>query len=289
MLIVTGATGQLGQLVVRALLTKAPAERIGVSVRDPAKAADLAALGVRVRRADFAEPETLPAAFEGAERILLVSSNAAASGGDTLTQHRAAIAAAKAAGVRRLLYTSQMSASAESHFPPGRDHAATERMLADSGLAWTALRHGFYAQSALAMHGAGFASGKLVGPPDGKVAWTTHEDLAEADALLLAGLAAEIDGPTPPLTAAEALDLADLAAAATRILGRPVTRETVTEEAFRAGAQAQGLPAAVVEILLGRHRASQAGEFAPPNPTLARLLGRPPRTMRGFLEAHLRR
>lgn len=288
MLIVTGATGQLGKLVVRALLARVPAERIGVSVRDPAKAADLADLGVRVRRADFAEPETLRAAFEGAERILLVSSNAAASGGDTLAQHRAAIAAAKAAGVRRLLYTSQMSASAESHFPPGRDHAATELMLADSGLAWTSLRHGFYAQSALAMHGAGFASGRLVGPPDGKVAWTTHEDLAEADALLLAGLAEEIDGPTPPLTAAEALDLADLAEMATRILGRPVTRETVTEEDFRAGALKQGLPAPVVEILLGRHRASQAGEFAPPDSTLARLLGRPPRAMRGFLEEKLR-
>lgn len=197
MLIVTGATGHLGRKVVDHLRTRVPADRIGVSTRDPAEAADLTGAGIRTRRGDYDDADSLRHAWEGAERILLVSSNAAARGSDPLAQHRLAIAVAREIGVERLLYTSQISASPDSHFPPARDHAATEAMLAESGLAWTALRHGFYAESALAMNAHGFAQGKLSGPEDGRVAWTTHEDLAEADARLLAEDEI-IAGPTPP-------------------------------------------------------------------------------------------
>ena len=128
-IVVTGATGQLGHTIVEKLVERVPASEVGVSVRDPAKAADLGAMGVRVRRGDFAEPDSLPHAFEGATQLLLVSSNARATGGDTLAQHRAAIAAAVDAGVERIVYTSQMAASPASRFPPALDHAATEAML----------------------------------------------------------------------------------------------------------------------------------------------------------------
>lgn len=286
MLIVTGATGQLGRLVVSHLLAHVPASRIGVSVRDSTKATDLAELGVRVRKADYGDPDSLIAAFEGAERILMVSSNAAATGGDTLEQHRTAIDAARKAGATRILYTSQMSASPSSHFPPGRDHAATERMLAESGLAWTALRHGFHAASALMMNRQGFEAGRIVAPEDGKVAWTTHDDLAAADAALLAGVAV-IDGPTPPLTAGETLDLIDLAALASDILGRPILRDYVTDDEMRERAVARGVPEMVVRILMGYYAAARAGEFAPLNGTLARLIGRAPQTMRSFLRENL--
>lgn len=286
MLIVTGATGQLGRLVVSHLLAHVPASRIGVSVRDSTKATDLAELGVRVRKADYGDPDSLIAAFEGAERILMVSSNAAATGGDTLEQHRTAIDAARKAGATRILYTSQMSASPSSHFPPGRDHAATERMLAESGLAWTALRHGFHAASALMMNRQGFEAGRIVAPEDGKVAWTTHDDLAAADAALLAGVAV-IDGPTPPLTAGETLDLIDLAALASEILGRPILRDYVTDDEMRERAVARGVPEMVVRIMMGYYAAARAGEFAPLNGTLARLIGRAPQTMRSFLRENL--
>lgn len=286
MLIVTGATGQLGRLVVSHLLAHVPASRIGVSVRDSTKATDLAELGVRVRKADYGDPDSLIAAFEGAERILMVSSNAAATGGDTLEQHRTAIDAARKAGATRILYTSQMSASPSSHFPPGRDHAATERMLAESGLAWTALRHGFHAASALMMNRQGFEAGRIVAPEDGKVAWTTHDDLAAADAALLAGVAV-IDGPTPPLTAGETLDLIDLAALASDILGRPILRDYVTDDEMRERAVARGVPEMVVRIMMGYYAAARAGEFAPLNGTLARLIGRAPQTMRSFLRENL--
>ena len=123
MIIVTGATGQLGRLIVQELLALMSADQIGVSVRDPGKATDLAARGVRVRRGDFDDPASLADAFELATQVLIVSSNAAASGGDPLAQHRTAIAAAKAVRARRIVYTSHMGVSATSAFLPMRDHA----------------------------------------------------------------------------------------------------------------------------------------------------------------------
>ena len=288
MLIVTGASGQLGRRIIDRLLVSVPAERIGASVRDPEALADLAAKGVRVRHGDFTDMESLRHAFEGAERILLVSSNAAASGGDPIAQHRNAIDVAKEIGVTRVLYTSQVSSSPVSHFPPGRTHAATEAMLAESGLKWTAMRHGFYAASALAMNSEGLKAGILATPQDGKVAWTTHDDLAAADAVLLAG-EAEIDGPTPVLTSTETADLADLAELASQVLGEPVRREVLSDEAFRKRARSNGMPDGQVEFAMGYYRAARAGEFAATDPTLARLIDREPQTMRHVLKERLRR
>lgn len=287
MLIVTGASGKLGGLVVEALLRRVPANRIGVSVRDPEKVAGLAARGVRVRRGTYDDADSLRHAWDGASRVLLVSSDAGAGGGDPLKQHETAIGVARALGVERLLYTSQVSSSAESRFPPGRDHAATEAMLAASGLAWTALRHGFYADSALAMQAHGFASGTLAGPEDGKVAWVTHEDLAEVDALMLAGRET-IEGATPPLTGSEALDLGDLARLASEVTGRTIARQVIGEDAMSRTLRAAGLPAPVLEIALGYYRAARAGEFARVDPTVQRLLGRQPRPMRDVLARGLR-
>ena len=281
MIIVTGATGQLGRRIVRQLVGRAPVARIGVSVRDPGAATDLAALGVRVRHGDFADPDSLPHAFEGATQVLIVSSNAAASGGDPLAQHRAAIAAARAAGARRVLYTSHMAAGSASAFPPMRDHAVTEDMLRDSGLAWTALRHGFYASSGVAMMGD-LQAGVVATPRDGKVAWTTHADLAEADAIVLAD-EGRFDGPTPPLTGAAALDFADLAGLASELLGKPVRREVLTDDGFRDAMAARGTPAGAARIAAGFYLAARAGEFATVDPTLARMLGRPPIAMRDVI------
>ncbi len=279
MLIVTGASGKLGSRIVEALLRHVPAEQIGVSVRTPDKLKPLAALGVRVRRGDYDEAESLRHAWQGAERLLLVSSNAAATGGSPLPQHKTAIAVAKELGVRRLLYTSQVASNAQSLFPPGRDHAATEAMLAASGLAWTALRHGFYSDSAVGMNSNGIASGVLVGPVDGKVAWTSHGDLAEVDALLLAGHET-IDGATPPLTGSEALDLADLARILSEVTGRTITRQVISEDEMIESATFRSLPANLRSLIAGYFRAARKGEFAVVDPTLQRLLGRPPEVMR---------
>lgn len=287
MLIVTGASGQLGRKVVANLLDRVPAERIGVSVRDPETVSDLKVLGVRVRQGHYDDAESLRFAWQGAERLLLVSSNAAATGGDPLKQHATALAVARELGVDRVLYTSQMASSASSQFPPGRDHAATEKMLAESKLRWTALRHGFYAASAVAMNARAFEAGELIAPEDGKVAWTTHDDLAAVDAALLAGDVI-IDGPTPPLTGSQALDLAELAGLAGEVLGRPITRVFASEEDMEAKARDAGVPRGSIAVMLGYYRAARAGEFAAVDPTLAEIVDRAPVTMDAFLKANLR-
>jgi uncharacterized protein YbjT (DUF2867 family) len=285
MIVVTGATGQLGRLIVENLVRRVPAAEVGISVRDPAKAGDLAALGVRVRTADYAQPDTLPAAFEGATQVLLVSSNAGGTGGDPLAQHRSAIDAARAAGVRRIVYTSQIAASPSSAFGPARDHAATEEMLRTSGLAWTALRNGFYASSGLQFIERGLAGAAIVAPADGKVSWTTHEDLAAAAAAVLA-TDGSFDGPTPPLTASAAHDFGDLAVIASELLGRPIARTVVADDTFRDQVASQFSPARAA-IFLSYYAASRANEFAAVDPTLERLIGRAPISMRDFLAQKL--
>lgn len=282
MIVVTGATGQLGRAIIEKLVARVPPSTVGASCREPTEAAALAALGVRVRRGDFEDLGSLVQAFEDASQVLVVSSNARAYGGDTLAQHKNAIDAARVAGVRRVVYTSHMGASATSRFPPMLDHAATEDMLRASGLAWTALRNGFYASSALHLLGDMWKTGTLEAPADGKVAWTAHADLAEAAAAVLAD-EGRFDGPTPPLTAAEALDLADLAELAARAVGKPMRRHVLSDEELRTRLTARGVPVAVVEIALGLYRAAREGEFAAVDPTLAELLGRRPIAMAELL------
>ena len=287
MIIVTGASGKLGCMIVQKLVQLMSCDQVGASVRDPDKAADLRAMGVRVRHGDFDDAETLRNAFEGATQVLMVSSNARATGGNPLAQHRTAIAAARAAGAARIVYTSHMGVSATSAFPPMHDHSATEEMLRQSGLAWTALRHGFYASSGFDLMRDALGSGVIAAPADGKVSWTAHADLAEAAAIVLAD-DGRFDGPTPPLTGSEALDLGDLARLASELLGRAVRREVIGDDDLRAKIVARRAPPAAAAIALGLYAAARAGEFATVDPTLERLLGRAPTTMRDVIAERIR-
>ena len=280
MIVVTGATGQLGSRIVQQLLDRVPAAQIGVSVRDPSRAADLTDRGVRVRRGDFTDPASLADAFAGAEQVLIVSSNS--TGAEAVAQHTAAIDAARAAGVRRVLYTSHQGAAAGSLFGPMPDHAATEAHLA--GSTFTALRNGFYASTVPLLLGRALETGDLVAPADGPVSWTAHADLAEAAAVILTG-GATFDGPTPPLTAPEALDLADIAGLLSEITGRTITRVVADDEEWRAGLVGHGVPADRATMLLGMFHAARRGEFAATDPTLEKLIGRPPLTVRSLLAA----
>ena len=284
MIIITGATGQLGRAVVERLLERLPATAIGVSVRDPQKAAELGKRGVRVRQGNFEDGASLKHAFEGASQVLIVSSNSA--GENAVEQHRTAIEAARDAGARRILYTSHMGAGAASHFLPMRDHAATEALLQTSGVAFTSLRNGFYADNGLWLMGPAAQTGTLDAPADGPVSWTTHADLAEATAIILAD-EGRLDGITPPLTNTQALDLAGLAATASELTGRPIQRLLMTDEAYRASLTGRGLPAAQVELFMGLFVASRQGEFAAVDPALSTLLGRPPISMREVLASRM--
>nr|WP_205709484.1 NmrA family NAD(P)-binding protein [Kineococcus siccus] len=281
-IVVTGATGQLGSQIVDRLLARVPAETVGVSVRDPAAATALAQRGVRVRAGDFTDPASLRHAFEGAEQVLVVS--ASLRGDGAVAANLAAVDAARAAGAGRILYTSHQAASRESLFAPQPVHAAVQEHLASLGVAFTALRNGFYASTLAFSAGDALRTGRLVAPADGPVSWTAHADLAEAAALALT-TDSLLDGVTAPLTAAEALDLEAVAALLGEVAGREVTRVVVDDEEWAAAAVEAGMPTAAAEFTLGLYRASRAGEFAVTDPTLEGLLGRRPTSVRPVLEA----
>jgi NAD(P)H dehydrogenase (quinone) len=281
MIIVTGANGQLGRGVVEQLLARVPAEQVGVSVRDPEKAQGLEERGVRVRQGDFDDAASLAHAFEGASQVLIVSSNS--SGKAAVRHHRTAIDIAKQGGAQRILYTSHMGSSPTSLFPPMVDHAATEAALRNSGVAFTSLRNGYYAASALFMLGNALKTGELAVPEDGPVAWTAHSDLAEVAAIILSEEV--LDGVTPNLTASEVIDLDGVAALASELAHRPIRRIVVPDAEYRAGLVAQGFPEERADMLLGMFRASRQGEFTRIDPTLARLINRPPMPLRDVLKA----
>ncbi len=285
MIIVTGATGKLGQAVAERLIGLIPADQVGVSVRDPEKARALQEKGVRVRKGDFADPESLPHAFEGASQVLVVSVNSL--GPSAVEQHGNAIAAAKAAGAGRVLYTSHMAADPRSAFSPARDHAATEELLRRSGIPFTSLRNGFYAESALWQLGRLKETRRIALPADGPASWTSRSDLAEAAVTALLD-PEKLHGITPPLTHPEALDFAEIARMASEILGMPVAREILSDDAFRQSLLDSGLPAAMADGLLGLFVAGRQGEFAAVDPTLERLLGRAATPMRSILADFLR-
>jgi len=276
MLIVTGANGKLGRLVVEALLQRVPASRLGVSVRDPAKAGDLEARGVRVRRGDFGDAASLVAAFEGASQVLVVSTGNA-------VQHGAAIDAAKAAGAARIVYTSHVGASPTSPFAPMPQHAATEVALQATGLPFTALRNGFYAATVPMLLGAALQTGELTAPEDGPVSWTAHADLAEATAILMSEDHAET--ATLDLTASDAIDLHAIAAMVSELTGRALRRVVVSDAEYHAGMVAKGIPEARADMMIGLFAASRRGQFARVDPKLGQILGRAPTTLREVLRA----
>lgn len=286
MILVTGANGHLGRTIVERLLERVPASEIAVSVRDPEKASTLSRRGVSVRKGDFAQPETLERAFAGASQVLVVSSNAAAYGGDTMAQHRAAIDGARAARARRVIYTAHQATGADSEFFPSRDHAATEDLLRASGLKWTSLRNGFYASSGLDyLIGRAFLEmGVIEAPADGKVSWTDRDDLAAAAAAILLD-EGRYEGPTPPLTGGQAIDFAEFAAIAAELLGRPIQRKVLSDDEFRAKVVASGAPPEIAEFSLSFFRAARKGEFNVVDPTLERLLGRRPASMPDLMRA----
>ncbi len=284
MIVVTGATGKLGRDIVEQLLTKVPVTEVGVSVRAPEKASALAGRGIRVRQGDYSDPASLLHAFESASQVLIISSNS--SGEDVVRHHRNAIEAAKAAGVRRVLYTSHMGANAASLFSPMRDHAATEAILEASGVAFTSLRNGFYAGSGIMLMGQGLKTGEVSAPEDGPVSWTAHSDLAKAAVIALTD-EKRLSGITPPLTACDAIDLEGIAAIASELTGRTITRVIATNEQFRESLISRHLPGPVAEMFVGLFAASRKREFAAVDPTLERLLGRPPMSMREVLATHL--
>jgi NAD(P)H dehydrogenase (quinone) len=279
MIIITGATGKLGNLVVKNLLNSMPASEIGISVRDITKADELANLGIRVRHGDFSEPDSLVSAFEAADQVLIVSSGV--SGDSAIVHHQNAISAAKAAGAKRILYTSHMGASPTSKFAPMIDHAATEELLKASGVPFTSLHNGFYASTTAWMLGEAIKTGELRIPQDGPVSWTTHKDLADAAIAVLTNQ--PIDAISRPLTSGVALDLKAVVAMASVITGKSIQHVVVSDEEYREMLLGRGMPEHVAQISLGIFQASRNGEFSAVDSALENLIGRKPMDLKTYL------
>lgn len=279
MIVITGATGALNGATVDHLLELVHPSEIAVAVRDVARAQRFADRGVQVRRGDYDDSDSLTTAFDGADQVLLVSSSD--PGADATALHRNAIDAAVAAGAGRILYTSHQGAGLDSPFKPARDHAATEQMLADSGVAWTSLRNGFYAHSLDFVMGDWRETGVVSIPVDGPVSWTDRADSAEAAAAILTSDGA-YEGPTV-LTARDAPTMTEVAAIASTVVGREIEVSIVGEEQWVADRVAAGANEFMARFTLGIFLAAHDGRFAGTDPLLGELLGREPRTTRDFL------
>ncbi|MFF5436799.1 SDR family oxidoreductase [Streptomyces achromogenes] len=268
-IVVTGATGHLGRHVVTQLLEKVPAERITAVVRDPAKAADLAARGVRLAVADYNAPETLDGLFAAGDKVLLISGSEV--GKDRVAQHTAVIDAAKAAGVGLLAYT---SAPGTLTAALADDHRATEKVLLASGLPYTLLRNGWYHENYTEHLAPVLEHGAVVqAAGDGRVSSAARADYAAAAVAVLTGEGHE--NATYELGGDEAWSFAEYAAELSRQTGREIAYQPVSVADLTGILTGAGLPAPVAAILAGVDASIAEGELVVSSGDLSRLTGRP--------------
>ncbi|WP_020015156.1 NAD(P)H-binding protein [Promicromonospora sukumoe] len=275
---VTGATGHLGRLVVEELLSRGvPAADVVAIARTPEKAADLAELGVQVREGDYDRPETLPAALDGVQRLLLVSGS---EPGVRVPQHTAVIDAARAAGVERIAYTSILNADDTTN-PLAGEHQATEQVLRASGLAVTLLRNGWYTENYTDRIAEYVERGEIVGAAaDGKVSAAPRADFAgaAAGALLADDAAPGADGAAPVVVhelGGPVFTFTELASTISDVTGAPVAYRDLSVEAFAAELQQAGLDAGTAGFVAGIDAAIAAGDLETDSDALVRLSGRP--------------
>lgn len=264
---VTGATGQLGRLVVEHLKTFVPAGEIVALARDPAKAADL---GVAVHAADYAQPETLAAALTGVDTLLLISSDAV---GQRVAQHRNVIEAAKAAGVKRIAYTSILRADTT---PIGlaEEHIATEALIQGSGLTYALLRNGWYFENYTGSLAGAIAAGAVIGASgEGRISAAARGDYAQAAAVVVATPDAE--NRVYELAGDTAFTRADLAAEVSRQTGKAIAYNDLPEATYAGILESFGLPAPFAAILAQSDVGASQGGLFDEGHALSRLIGRP--------------
>ncbi|MDQ1083670.1 MULTISPECIES: SDR family oxidoreductase [Microbacterium] len=269
-ILVTAASGHLGRLVVEALLARGTAASdIVAGVRTPARVDDLAERGIRVVELDYTRPDTLAPAFDGVTRVLLISGTDA----DRVAGHRNVVAAAREAGVERLVYTSAPRVD-EVDYALGADHLATEKAIAEAGLSATVLRNNWYTENYLDAVARAAETGEIVAAVgDARVASASRRDYAEAAAVAL--ITDDLAGRTLELGGDVAWTYDDLAAAASEVLGRDVAYSAVTHEQLVAGLEAAGLDAGTAAFVAGIDDAIARGALSQTDGTLARVIGRP--------------
>ncbi|MEU0307649.1 SDR family oxidoreductase [Streptomyces cyaneofuscatus] len=269
-IVATGATGELGRLVIDELLATVPAGEIVAVVRNKEKAAALAARGVELRIADYDHPETLAEAFRAGDRVLLISGSEV---GKRVAQHSAIVEAAKAAGVAQLAYTGILGGP-DADFLLADEHKATEQLILDSGLPYTFLRNGWYTENYTANLAPVLEHGAVVANAgEGRIASASRADYAAAAAAVVTGeghlgKAYELSGDT-------AWSLAEYAALLSEVTGKEITYKEVPAAAHQEILVGAGLPEGFAAILTDVDEAIARGRLAGTSGDLARLTGRP--------------
>lgn len=282
MIAVTGANGQLGRLVLKHLsvLTEEPLRAL---VRSPEKAQDLATAQVNVVKGDYDDAASLAAALAGVERLLLISGSEV---GRRVPQHKAVIDAAKAAGVRYIVYTSLLNVP-RSSLQLASEHAATEKLLAESGIAHAVLRNGWYVENFGGTIAAALAHGAVVGAAgDGRFSAAGREDYAEAAARIVSG--SDLSTRALELGGTPAFTLGDLATELSRQTGRDIPFNNLPEETYAGILIQAGLPEGFAKALADADRGAAEGELFTASTALQNLIGHPTRTVGDFIAQALR-
>ena len=282
MIVVTGATGQLGHLVIKALLKKVPASSIVAAVRNVEKAKDLAALGVQVRHADYSQPAGWEAALKGADKVLLISSSEI---GQRAKQHRIVIDAAKKAGVKLLAYTSVLRADT-SPLGLAAEHKETEAYIRASGVPSVLLRHGWYTENYTAGTPGALAHGAVYGcAGNGRISSATRADYAEADVAVLT--ADNQTGKVYELAGDTSYTLSELAAEISRQSGKNIGYVNLPEAEYKNVLVKVGLPEPVAALLSDSDTGVSKGGLFDDGHQLSKLIGRPTTPLAMAVEAAL--
>jgi NAD(P)H dehydrogenase (quinone) len=280
---VTGATGQLGRLVIADLLKVAPQARLIAIVRNPAAATDLADRGVELRTANYDDPASLKTALTGVDKVLLISSSEI---GKRVAQHRNVIDAAKAAGVKVIAYTSILHADT-SPMELAKEHRETEALIRASGIPFTILRNGWYTENYTGNVAAALQHGAVLGSArGGRISSAARADYAAAAAALLASHEHQA-GKVYELAGDAAFTLSDYAAEIARQSGKPVVYKDLPEAEYKVVLQSLGLPDAFAGLIAESDAKAAAGSLFDNGRQLSRLIGRPTTTIEQSVAAAL--
>ncbi|MBC5833965.1 SDR family oxidoreductase [Flavobacterium sp. F372] len=283
MILVTGATGQLGSQIVENLLTQISPSEIAVLVRDEEKAKELKNKGVQIRIGEYTNPNSLVAAFKDVKKLILISSN---DFNDRFGQHKNAIDAAKQTGVKHVIYTSMSMNDIETSPLKGflEDHYQTEEYIKQSGFTYTMMQHSLYSDVIPMFIGEQvLETGVFFPAGEGRVAYASRTDLAEAISKIVVSDA--FDNQSLPLTNIENYSYADVAEILTELSGKEVVYVSPTPEVFAETLKGFGLPEPIIQMSLGFASGIKNNDFDKPFPNLETILGRKPQTLKDYLQS----
>lgn len=276
---ITGATGQLGRIVVKELSEKVGAENVVALVRSPEKAADL---GVETRQADYTKPETLAPALAGVDKLYFIS---ASDIGQRVPQHTAVVEAAKAADVGHIVYTSLLGAD-HTALQLAEEHRATEDLIKKSGIPYTFMRHGWYTENyADAIKGALQANAVFGAAKDGQISAATRADYAKAGVAVLTSEGHE--NKTYELAGDTAFTMSDLAQTISAVSGKEVTYNDMDVPGYAKVLASIGLPEAYANLLAALEDPISQGALFDDSKTLSQLTGQPTTPLRDTVAATL--